>query len=118
MHTVADLLATRCRPVDGQPAMGAEQVARQLAALPQWRLVDGAIGRTFRFADYFETIAFVNALAWMVHAEDHHPDLRVGYDRCEVRYSTHSVGGISENDFVCAAKADAIYAQRDGGTAT
>jgi 4a-hydroxytetrahydrobiopterin dehydratase len=118
MRTVADLLATRCRPVDGQPPMSAEQVTRQLAALAQWRLVDGAIGRTFRFADYFETIAFVNALAWMVHAEDHHPDLRVGYDRCEVRYSTHSVGGISENDFVCAAKADAIYAQRDSGTAT
>jgi 4a-hydroxytetrahydrobiopterin dehydratase len=88
------------------------EVAAQLSVLPEWKLVDGAIARTFRFPNYHETIAFVNALAWVVHGEDHHPDLAVGYDRCEVRFSTHSVGGISENDFICAAKADAIHAQR------
>ena len=54
----------------------------------------------------------MNALAWIVHAEDHHPNLAVGYNRCEVRFSTHSAGGITDNDFICAAKADAIYAQR------
>jgi len=88
------------------------EVAAQLSLLPDWKLASGAIARTFRFSNYHETIAFVNALAWVVHAEDHHPDLAVGYDRCEVRFSTHSVGGISDNDFICAAKADAIYAQR------
>ena len=72
----------------------------------------GAITRSFRFADYRATIAFVNALAWVVHAEDHHPELVVGYDRCEVRFVTHSVGGVTGNDFICAAKADALYAQR------
>ncbi len=84
-------------------------IGTQLQALPQWRLNDGAISRTYRFADYYQTLAFVNALAFMVHREDHHPDLVVGYNRCEVRFSTHSVAGISENDFICAAKADAIF---------
>jgi 4a-hydroxytetrahydrobiopterin dehydratase len=113
MHTAAELLAAHCRPLEGHAAMKAEQVKAQLAALPQWRFLDGAIGRAYRFADYYETIAFVNALAWMIHREDHHPDLVVGYNRCEVRFSTHSVGGISTNDFICAAKADAIFTQFD-----
>jgi len=117
MRTAAELLAARCRPLEGRPAMDDGQVAAQLAVLAHWQLTDGAISRTFRFAGYFETIAFVNALAWMVHGEDHHPDLRVGHDRCEVRFSTHSVGGISENDFICAAKADAIFERRCGSAA-
>lgn len=117
MRTAAELLAARCRPLEGDAAMGSGRVTAQLSVLPQWRLVDDAIGRTYRFADYFETIAFVNALAWMVHREDHHPDLRVGYDRCEVRFRTHSAGGITENDFICAAKADAIFDQRYGSVA-
>ena len=64
--------------------------------------------RTFRFKNYYETIAFVNALAWMAHSEDHHPDLAVGYNRCAVTYSTHSVSGLSENDFICAARIDTL----------
>ena len=115
MRTAAELLAARCRPLEGRPAMSREQVMSQLAVLPQWQLVDGAISRTFGFADYPATIAFVNALAWMVQREDHHPDLLVGYNRCEVRFTTHSVGGVSGNDFICAAKADAIFEQRYGG---
>jgi 4a-hydroxytetrahydrobiopterin dehydratase len=116
MRTAAELLAARCSPLAGQPALGAVQVVAQLAELPGWRLVDGAIGRTFRFASYLQTIAFVNALAWMAQREDHHPDLLVGYDSCEVHFRTHTVGGISENDFICAAKADAIFEQRYGGS--
>ncbi len=64
--------------------------------------------RSFRFRDYYQTIAFVNALAWVAHREDHHPDLEVGYNRCTVRYSTHSVGGLSENDFICAVRIDLL----------
>ena len=109
MKSRAELLASHCRPL-ASGAMSGSEVAAQLAVLPDWTRVDGAIARTFRFRDYHETIAFVNALAAVVHAEDHHPDLIVGYDRCEVRFSTHSVGGISGNDFICAAKADAIQA--------
>lgn len=70
-----------------------------------------AITRTFRFADYYRTLAFVNALAWIAHREDHHPDLGVHYDRVVVRYSTHDVGGLSENDFICAAKAAQLFDQ-------
>ena len=70
------------------------------------------IQRTFSFKNYYQTIAFVNALAWVAHREDHHPDLAVGYNRCKVTYSTHSVGGLSENDFICAARIDALDAGR------
>lgn len=94
--------------------MTSAAVQKQLAALPAWSQHDAAIGREYRFANYFETIAFVNALAYVVHREDHHPDLRVSYNRCEVRFNTHSVGGISLNDFICAAKVDAIFEQRIG----
>lgn len=68
------------------------------------------IQRSFRFKNYYQTIAFVNALAWVAHQEDHHPDLEVGYNRCVVHFSTHSVGGLSENDFICATKIDALTA--------
>jgi len=115
MRTLTELLASHCQPLDRHAALSATQVAAQLAVVPDWQAVDGTIRRTYRFADYFETIAFVNALAYMVHREDHHPDLLVGYDRCEVRFATHSAGGVSDNDFICAAKADAIFAQRYGG---
>ena len=68
------------------------------------------IQRNFRFGNYYQTIAFVNALAWIAHQQDHHPDLEVGYNRCIAHYSTHSVGGLSENDFICAAKIDTLAA--------
>ncbi len=66
------------------------------------------ISRSFRFKNYYQTMAFVNAAAWISHQEDHHPDLEVGYSRCLVRYSTHSIGGLSENDFICATKLDLL----------
>lgn len=77
---------------------------------PDWSLADDAksIRRSFSFKDYYHTLAFVNAVAYVAHAEDHHPDLEVSYNRCAVRYSTHSVGGLSENDFICAARIDAL----------
>ena len=81
-----------------------------LPQVPGWELVeDGhALSRTFAFPDYYRTMSFVNALAHVANAENHHPDLSVHYDRCVVRWSTHDVGGLSENDFICAAKADAL----------
>ncbi len=69
---------------------------------------DPQIVRIFKFKNYYQTIAFVNAVAWIAHSEDHHPDLEVGYNRCIVHFSTHSVGGLSNNDFICAAKLDAL----------
>lgn len=111
MIPLAGLLQRRCRHLDGAP-MPAEAIAAQLTVLPHWQHVDNALRREYRFGNYYETLAFVNALAFMVHHEDHHPDLAVSYNRCEVRFNTHSVGGISENDFICAAKAEAIFAQQ------
>ncbi|MFP5399342.1 MAG: 4a-hydroxytetrahydrobiopterin dehydratase [Gammaproteobacteria bacterium] len=102
------LKTMHCQPMEGQAPMNEVQISAHLARVPGWALVDGAIQKTFRFDDFHRTIAFVNALAWIAHREDHHPDLDVGYNRCTVRYRTHAVGGISVNDFICAARADAL----------
>lgn len=93
-------------------ALSPTEVVTRLAALPGWQLAgDGAevaICKTFAFANYYETISFVNAVAFIAHAQDHHPDLSVHYNRCVVRYSTHDVGGITGTDFDCAALVDAL----------
>ena len=90
------------------PAASANALMARLHA--DWMINDDglSIQRSFRFSNYYQTIAFVNALAWVAHQQDHHPDLQVNYNRCVVRYSTHSVGGLSENDFICAARIDAL----------
>ena len=105
----AQLLARSCRHLGPERAANDAEVQAQLVELQGWQFVAGAIERSFAFRDYHETIAFVNALAWIVHREDHHPELIVGYNRCRVRWNTHSVDGISENDFICAAKTDAVF---------
>ena len=83
--------------------------------MPGWQQENGRISKTYEFKNYYRTMAFVNAIAYIFHAEDHHPDLMVTYKRCTVIFSTHSVnggqGGLSENDFICAAKVDAVYRQ-------
>jgi 4a-hydroxytetrahydrobiopterin dehydratase len=102
------LALLRCKPLEGHAPMSDGDIAQHLAAAPGWTLHDGAIQKRYDFADYHRTLAFVNALAWVAHAEDHHPELLVTYNRCTVRFNTHSVGGISVNDFICAAKVDAL----------
>jgi 4a-hydroxytetrahydrobiopterin dehydratase len=93
-------------------ALNATEVVTQLAKLDGWQLhgdgADTAIEKTFRFANYHETLAFVNAVAFIAHTTDHHPDLSVHYNRCVVRFNTHDVKGISETDFECAAAVDAL----------
>ena len=95
-------------------ALTPTEIVRRLADLPGWRLSgDGdevAIERSFRFANYHETMAFVNALAFVAHALDHHPDLAVQYNRCVVRWRTHDVHGISDTDFECATRTDGLLA--------
>jgi 4a-hydroxytetrahydrobiopterin dehydratase len=105
---MTSLLGQRCRALEGHAPMSAADIEQHLKQVSGWRLVDGAIEKSFAFGNYHETIGFVNALAWIVNLEDHHPDLRVSYDRCVVRFNTHSVDGLSINDFICAAKADAL----------
>ena len=95
-------------------ALTPTEIVKRLADLPGWKLSgdgdDVAIEKTFTFADYYETMAFVNALALVAHRADHHPDLSVHYAKCVVRFSTHALHGISETDFECAARADALLA--------
>lgn len=74
------------------------------------------IQRRFGFQNYYQTIAFVNALAWIVHQQDHHPELEVGYNHCTAHFSTHSVDGLSENDFICAARIDALVVSSNVST--
>jgi len=107
----SDLAAKHCQPCEkGTPALEGSKVAELLRALPGWEASGGEIAKTYDFKNYYETMAFVNATAWVSHREDHHPDLEVGYNKCRVRYSTHSVGGLSDNDFICAAKVEALLA--------
>jgi 4a-hydroxytetrahydrobiopterin dehydratase len=104
------LLEKRCVPCEGGVAPLTDAEARDLLRqLHGWEHAAGAIFKTFAFRDYHQTMAFVNALAWISHREDHHPDLAVGYNKCRVEYSTHAIGGLSQNDFICAAKADALF---------
>ena len=111
----AEHLRTRdCAPLSGRDALPAVAIDAQLTVLPRWTHADGTLQATFAFADWWETIAFVNAIAWMVHRQDHHPDLDVRYDRCTVRWTTHSAGGVTVNDFICAARTDALYDARPG----
>lgn len=105
------LASRRCQPLKGaEHLLASDAVKAHLALLDGWELVEdgAAIRKTFTFSDYYRTMAFVNALAHVAHAQDHHPDLGVHYDRAVVRYSTHDVGGLSENDFICAAKAQLL----------
>jgi len=95
--------------------LGATEIVTQLTQLngeqvPGWRLIDDALEKTFTFRNYHETIGFVNAVAFIANAEDHHPDLAVRYSQCTVRFNTHDVKGISVSDFFCASKVDALLA--------
>jgi len=97
-------------------ALSATEIVTQLSKLNGeqalgWRLLDGALEKTYAFKNYHQTIGFVNALAFIANAEDHHPDLAVGYSKCTVRFNTHDVDGISVSDFFCASKVDALLSQ-------
>lgn len=107
--TMTDLAARRCEACAAStPKLTPRQIDEALQALPGWEHRDGELRKACNFANYYQTIAFVNAIAWIAHREDHHPDLEVSYNQCIIRYSTHAIGGISENDIICAAKVDQL----------
>ncbi len=106
------LVDKRCRPCEGgvEP-LSAEQSGELMRALhDDWQLsADGLeISRSFEFPAYSRTLAFANAVAWIAISEGHHPVLTISYGRCEVSYTTHAIDGLSDNDFICAAKIDRL----------
>lgn len=109
----SELTEKHCVPCEGGiPPLEPERTQELLGRVTNWQLSEDGkeIHRDLHFKNYYETMAFVNAVAFMAHREDHHPDLEVSYNKCRVRYSTHAIDGLSENDFVCAAKVDRIIA--------
>ncbi len=108
-----NLSTQHCRPANGkEDALNSTDVADLLHRLPGWKLsADGAaIIKDFKFEDFRHTLAFINAVGFMANHEDHHPDLTAGYGHCELLWSTHDVGGLSLNDFICAARVEALLA--------
>lgn len=106
-----ELNEKRCLACEGGvAALSATESQALLEKLNDWKISDDhqKISKTFQFKNYYQTMAFVNALAWISHAENHHPDLSVHYNKCVVEYSTHAINGLSENDFICAAKVDRL----------
>jgi 4a-hydroxytetrahydrobiopterin dehydratase len=111
---LADLATQHCLPRQGsEHALSLAQIDELLALLPGWQLrQDGkAIVKDFRFADFHRTLGFINAVGFMANQEDHHPDLEAGYGHCQVLWSTHDVGGLSLNDFICAARVETLLAR-------
>lgn len=110
MNMPGNLAGKQCKPcAKGTPPLSTAEADNLMKQLDGWQRYDRLINKTYRFKDYYQTIAFVNAVAWLSHREDHHPDLTVTYNSCQVEYTTHSVQGLSESDFICAAKVDALF---------
>ncbi len=106
---MSDLKSKSCKACEGGvDPLSPELADELLTQLDGWVREGNEISKTFTSKNYYETMAFVNAAAFVSHKEDHHPDLLVGYKTCKVTYTTHAIGGLSENDFICAAKLDAL----------
>ena len=103
---LAALSAMNCGP--DAKLLSAAELQKHLKALAGWSHADKRLTKTFKFGNYYETMAFVNAIAYIAHKQDHHPDLSVHYNRVEVVYSTHDAGGVTLNDCICAAKVEAL----------
>jgi 4a-hydroxytetrahydrobiopterin dehydratase len=101
----------QCEPCEGgvEP-LQREQAEALLAQVPGWSLSDDGkmISRKFDFRGFYRTVAFINAMAWIANNEGHHPDFSAGYNYCDVGFTTHAIGGLSDNDFICAAKINAL----------
>lgn len=111
MDEHCDLKHQRCKPCEGGVDPLDESRARQLLAqVPGWDLSEDGlwIRKRFEFRNFYETMAFINAMAWVANSQDHHPDFSAGYRNCDVSFTTHAIGGLSENDFICAAKINAL----------
>ena len=111
MSTECDLTSRHCVPCEGGvPAIGQTEAESILADLEGWSLSEDGkmISRRFEFKGFFRTMSFINAMAWVVNNEGHHPDFSAGYNYCEVGFTTHAIDGLSENDFICAARLNTL----------
>jgi 4a-hydroxytetrahydrobiopterin dehydratase len=111
MTTICDLTDRHCKPCEGGVApMTREEAQATMGQIPGWELSDDAttITRRFEFKGFYKTMAFINAMAWIANAENHHPDFSAGYNFCEVNFTTHAINGLSENDFICAARVNQL----------
>ena len=107
---VINLATSKCKPCEGGVSpLTSVEIDNLLKQLSSWTHENGVITKTFSFKDHYQTMAFLNAIAWISHREDHHPDITVGYSKCRIEYKTHAIDGLSENDFICAAKIDALF---------
>jgi len=114
MTKSSDLAKQHCKPCEtGMSPLTQPKIDNLMSQLDNWQQYDHLICKTYHFKDYHQTIAFVNAIAWISHSEDHHPELIVNYNSCRVEYSTHAIHGLSENDFICAAKIDSLLGHPD-----
>ena len=107
MNTVCNLTDRHCKPCEGGVApMSREEAESTMGQIPGWVLSNDAktISQRFEFKGFYKTMAFINAMAWIANSENHHPDFSAGYNFCEVNFTTHAIDGLSENDFICAAK--------------
>lgn len=108
-----ELRSIRCVGCEGGiPALTREEIEKLMPQVKDWQVdsENKSISRRFTFKGFYKTMAFVNAIAWIANQENHHPDLEVGYNYCNVKYTTHAVSGLTQNDFICAAKIDALEA--------
>lgn len=110
MTDICNLTNKQCKPCEGGvPPLSAEEAGKLMQQLEGWSLANDKISKTFEFKNHYQTLAFVNAVAWISHRENHHPDMSVGYNKCHIEYMTHAINGLSENDFICAAKIDWLF---------
>lgn len=100
----------QCKHIpEGTPPLSDSAARELLAQLPGWSIDGGKLTKTFSFANHYETTAFMNAVVWISHRQDHHPDVSLGYNKVTIRYDTHTMKGLSENDFICAGRVERLF---------
>ena len=111
MNTLSKLTDKHCKPCEGDvEAMRRSEAEAMMDQIPGWELSEDAkiVSRRFEFKGFYRTMAFINAMAWIASSEDHHPDFSAGYNYCDIDFTTHAIDGLSENDFICAARVNAL----------
>jgi 4a-hydroxytetrahydrobiopterin dehydratase len=112
MNTFCDLTDRHCKPCEGGvDPMSREEAQTAMTEVEGWELSEDGlcIHRRFEFKGFYKCMAFINAMAWIANNENHHPDFAAGYNYCDVTFTTHAINGLSENDFICAAKINALF---------